>query len=42
MDARFRVTDHLGIVPGVRFQSGAIGARRGWLLRPSVGARWGF
>jgi hypothetical protein len=42
MDARFRVTDHLAIVPGVRFQSGGIGARRGWLLRPSVGARWGF
>jgi hypothetical protein len=42
MDAGFRVTDHLAIVVGARLQSGRIGPRRGWLLRPSAGARWGF
>jgi hypothetical protein len=42
MDAHIRVTDHLAIVPGVRFQSGGIGVRRGWLLRPAAGVRWGF
>jgi hypothetical protein len=42
MDAGFRLTDHLAIVAGARMQTGGIAARRGWLLRPSVGARWGF
>jgi hypothetical protein len=42
MDAGIRMTDHLAIVPGARLQSGGLGARRGWLLRPSVGLRWGF
>jgi hypothetical protein len=42
MDVHIRVTDHLAIVPGVRFQSGGIGVRHGWLLRPSAGVRWGF
>ena len=42
LDARIKLTDHLAIVPGVRFQAAGIAGRSGWLLRPAVGARWGF
>jgi hypothetical protein len=42
LDARLKVSDHLAVVPGVRFQAAAIAGRSGWLLRPSVGMRWGF
>ena len=42
IDARVRLADRLWIVPGMRLQGASIERRAGWLLRPSIGVRWGF
>jgi hypothetical protein len=42
LDTRIKLSEHLAIVPGIRFQAAGVAGRSGWLLRPAIGARWGF
>ncbi len=42
MDAAFKFTDHTALTAGVRLHGIQVQGLSGWLVRPSVGVRWGF
>lgn len=42
IQAQWKVTDRVAIVPGMRLHGVALSGTSGWLLRPAIGARWLF
>jgi hypothetical protein len=42
VDVAIKFTDHTALIAGVRLHGVEVQSRSGWLVRPSVGVRWGF
>jgi hypothetical protein len=42
VEGRWKLGDHVAIVPGLRVHGVSAGGRTGWLIRPSAGLRWRF